>query len=265
MTLAVVLVVPVVLVAGVVVGFLVRNRSELQRDMSELKTERVKLLRRLAVAEDELSACRESAEEQRQDYERRIEALTLADAPTAADSPTEAAEAPSDHEPTDSLVPTTTAGTEPVGPPSRGAGGAWVLLLADLDRRWAATVGAPPSARGVPDVSVADQLAHCMEHEIERLREEVGVAAEFTRSGQVEPVDPVVFLLAATDLLGVLATTCQRVTAHIEGNLVLTGEDRETGDDDDLKRAQTRAQAAGIRIEPSAPDADTVHITMHPH
>lgn len=127
------------------------------------------------------------------------------------------------------------------------ADGCWALLLADVTRRWAAVVGAPPELRGVHLGAVPDQLTEALTRDIDRLREEVGVDISFRAGATIEPADPVVFLLAATHLLGELAAGCQRVTVELDGALVLTG-DEWIGPFDDLELARERTLAAGALI-----------------
>lgn len=127
------------------------------------------------------------------------------------------------------------------------ADGCWALLLADVTRRWAAVVGAPPELRGVHLGAVPDQLTEALTRDIDRLREEVGVDISFRAGAAIEPADPVVFLLAATHLLGELAAGCQRVTVELDGALVLTG-DEWIGPFDDLELARERTLAAGALI-----------------
>jgi hypothetical protein len=139
----------------------------------------------------------------------------------------------------------------------------WALVLADLERRWAAGVGALPDARGVSDGPVPEQLAEGLTREVERLREEMGVDVSLTRGKPVAPARPVVFLLAATDLLGALAATCERVAVAIDDTLVLTGEVWiELGDD--LEVSRTRALDAGVVIDPIDVDDERVRITLRP-
>jgi hypothetical protein len=154
----------------------------------------------------------------------------------------------------------------PTGSEASGEGevdASWPLVLADLERRWAAGVGALPAARGVSGGPVSAQLAEGVIREVERLREEMGVDVSLTRGEPVEPARPVVFLLAATDLLGALAATCERVAVSIDGSLVLTGEVwAELGDD--LEVSRTRALAAGVVIDPIDVGDDQVRITLRP-
>jgi hypothetical protein len=144
-----------------------------------------------------------------------------------------------------------------------GVTGSWTLVLADLERRWAAGVGAQPTIRGVIEGPVTAQLAEGVTREVERLREEMGVDVSLTTGGPIEPADPVVFLLAATNLLGALAATCERVTVVLDGTLLLTGE---VWDDlgDDLEVSRSRALTAGAVVDPIDVDDDQVRITLRP-
>lgn len=80
--------------------------------------------------------------------------------------------------------------TEPLSLGTDNAGrepdGCWALLLADIERRWAAVVGAPTEARGVHLGAVADQLSEALGRETDRLREEVGVDISLTAE---QPID----------------------------------------------------------------------------
>jgi hypothetical protein len=142
-------------------------------------------------------------------------------------------------------------------------GPSWPLLLADMERRWANTVGVPPSARAMKATEVAGQLAETLDREVERVREEVGVDVSLTLTNEVDTGMPVVFLLAATDLLGALVSTCERVTLELDGKLVLLGEVwSELGDEIDV--ARQRAVAAGLEVEPVEVDTERVRVTMLP-
>lgn len=142
-------------------------------------------------------------------------------------------------------------------------GPSWPLLLADMERRWANTVGVPPSARAMKATEVPGQLAEALDREVERVREEVGVDVSITLTNEVATGMPVVFLLAATDLLGALVSTCERVTLELDGKLVLLGEVwAELGDEIDV--ARQRAVAAGLAVEPVEIDTERVRVTMLP-
>ena len=144
-------------------------------------------------------------------------------------------------------------------------GATWAILLAILARRWAGVVGVPPEARGVRSGTVSEQLEEAMGREAERLREEVGVDVAVHAGGSVEPRDPVTFLLAATDVLGVLAAVCERVTIELDGRVILTGEGW-FGPTDELDLARSRAVASGVSADDLALDDDdeSVTVTLRP-
>jgi hypothetical protein len=146
---------------------------------------------------------------------------------------------------------------------SRVPGATWPILLATLARRWAAAVGAPPDTRGVRTGTVSEQLIEALGRESERLREEVGVDVEVHAGGSVEPTDPVTFLLAATDVLGVLAAVCERVVMHLDDGLVLTGEGW-SGPADELELARARAAASGMTADTLSVDGESVTVTLRP-
>jgi hypothetical protein len=140
-------------------------------------------------------------------------------------------------------------------------GATWAILLAILARRWAGVVGAPPDDRGVSSGTVSEQLEEALGREAERLREEVGVDVEVNTSGAVEPRDPVTFLLAATDVLGVLAAVCERVTIDLDEAVVLKGEGW-WGPTDELDLARRRAVASGVAADDLAVDDEDESVTL---
>jgi hypothetical protein len=144
-------------------------------------------------------------------------------------------------------------------------GATWAILLAILARRWAGVVGATPDDRGVRSGTVAEQLEEALGREAERLREEVGVDVEVRTGAAVEPGDPVTFLLAATDVLGVLAAVCERVTIELDGGVVLRGE-AWWGPIDELDLARRRAVASGVSADDLAVDDEdeSVTVTLRP-
>jgi hypothetical protein len=152
---------------------------------------------------------------------------------------------------------------EDAAPIDGSAGGAWRIVLSILERRWVGVVGAPPDARGVVSGPVSDQLAEALTRESERLREEVGVDVEVTAASPVDPADPVTFLLAATDLLGVLAAVCERIVLTLDGALVVVG-DGWSGPTHELDLARARALAAGTSVDEVAVDGETVSIALRP-
>jgi hypothetical protein len=156
------------------------------------------------------------------------------------------------------------ADAAPVDGPAGGfAGGAWRIVLSILERRWVGVVGAPPDARGVVSGPVSDQLAEALTRESERLREEVGVDVEVTVASPVDPADPVTFLLAAIDLVGVLAAVCERIVLTLDGALVVVGEGW-SGPTHELDLARARALAAGTSVDEIAVDGETVSLALRP-
>jgi hypothetical protein len=133
--------------------------------------------------------------------------------------------------------------------------GLWHLLLAHIARRWAAVAGVPPEGRAVSPGPPADQLAQALARETERLREEVGVDVELIASTAVEPAgllgdrpaDRLPVLLAAVELLGVLAASSQRVTVDVGEALVLVGEGW-LDPSGELEAVRARALAAGVAV-----------------
>ncbi len=116
------------------------------------------------------------------------------------------------------------------------------------------------------------QLAEALNREVERLREEVGVDVDVDlvagegapRLGD-DPADRVPVLLAAMELLGVLAASCQQVTVELGDELVLVGEGRlDPGDE--LAAVRDRVAAAGVGIGPLVADAEEerVEVVVHP-
>ncbi|HLM29636.1 MAG TPA: hypothetical protein VK360_06925 [Acidimicrobiales bacterium] len=154
-------------------------------------------------------------------------------------------------------------GREDASPVDGSAGGAWRIVLSILERHWVGVVGAPPDGRGVVSGPVSDQLAEALTRESERLREEVGVDVEISAASPVDPADPVTFLLAATDLLGVLAAVCERIVLTLDGALVVVGEGW-SGPTHELDLARARALAAGTSVDEIAVDGETVSLALRP-
>lgn len=140
----------------------------------------------------------------------------------------------------------------------------WPLVLADMERRWANTVGVPPGARAMKASDVPGKLAEALDREVERVREEVGVDVSITVSDELPPTpDPVVFLLAATDLLGAMISTCERVALELGDGLVMVGEVwTELGDEIEVSRQ--RAVDAGLQVEPVEVGEETVRVRLTP-
>lgn len=142
-----------------------------------------------------------------------------------------------------------------VRPGSDDDAGLWDLLLAHVTRRWAAVVGVPPDGRTVLGGAPAAQLTQALARETERLREEVGVDVELnapaTPNGDAvaEVTGQVAVLVAALELLGVLATSAQRVTVDVGDTLVITG-DGWIDPYDELASVYERVTAAGVALDP---------------
>jgi len=131
--------------------------------------------------------------------------------------------------------------------------GLWNLLLAHVTRRWAAVVGVPPDGRTVLGGAPADQLTQALARETERLREEVGVDVELNAPANGHTPDEltgqVAVLVAALELLGVLATSAQRVTVDVGDTLVITG-DGWIDPYGELASVYERVTAAGVALDP---------------
>jgi hypothetical protein len=135
------------------------------------------------------------------------------------------------------------------------------LLLADMTRRWANTVGIQPGDRAMKGTEVSDLLAEALDREVERVREEVGVDVSVTVTGGLSTEQPVVFLLAATDLLGAMVSTCERVALTIEDGLTIVGDVfAELGDDIEVSRQ--RAVDAGLTVDPVEATDDRVQVRL---
>jgi type II secretory pathway pseudopilin PulG len=246
---AIVLVI-VIVVAAAACAFLARARGQVQAQLTQSEARTREAATRLAAVtaeRDELAGSKEwltaanariQADADRQ-RERADELATRLDASTAA-----------------------TAGTRDDG--------LWQLLLAHLTRRWAAMVGVPPEGRTVTAGPGGAQLAEALSREVERLREEVGVDVDLVTTGDGprlgdDPADRVPVLLAAVELLGVLAASCQQVTVELGGTLVLVGEGRlDPGDE--LAAVRDRVAAAGVAVGPLQVDAEDerVEVAVHP-
>jgi hypothetical protein len=251
---AIVLVI-VIVAGGLACAVLARGRQDLQRRLRAAGDEQRQAEERLAALTAERDQLRSSqewfaaanarsvadAERQREradELERQREAAERAAADGSADAGGGAgAEAPDD--------------------------GVWQLLLAHIARRWGAMVGVPLAGRAVTSGSAADQLAEAVARETERLREEVGVDVEVVNAPPEDPgaprlgdnpADRVPALLAAVELLGVLASSAQQVTVTIGTDLVLVGEG--WFDDGELAAVRDRAAAAGASVGPVVADAE---------
>ena len=130
-----------------------------------------------------------------------------------------------------------------------------------MQRRWANTVGVQPADRAMKATEVAGQLAEALDREVERVREEVGVDVSIVVSGGLATPQPVVFLLAATDLLGAMVSTFERVAIEVDDGLVMVGEVwSELGDDVEVSRQ--RAVDAGLVVDPVEVDEERVRVTV---
>jgi hypothetical protein len=232
---------------------LLKSRSDLQRQLVSTQAQAGRL-------GDDLQA----ATAQRDDLHDKVEWLTEANARVVDDGERQ-------RERADELaVLLDAATTEPHGSDDTGAG-LWLLLLAHVTRRWAAVVGVPPSNRSVVEGSAADQLTQALARETERLREEVGVDVELTAPPRAngangwaddEPGDRVAVLVAALELLGVLASSAQRVTVDVGDALVLTG-DGWVDPYGELAAAYDRVAAAGVVLDPLDVGDERVRLVVH--
>lgn len=225
------------------VARLTSERDELNR-AHEAQTSELELVR---TALGEERQARERAESEAQDLRSQIEIGETASGSGEDDDDGGAVAPASESASQDAAVPDPGVASTSLARPEQD--GCWALLLADMTRRWAAVVGAPPQLRQVHLGAVPDQLTEALTREIDRLREEVGVDISFQADTPIEPADPIVFLLAAAHLLGELAAGCQKVTVELDGKLVLAG-DEWIGPLEDLEVARERALAAGAVIDP---------------
>jgi hypothetical protein len=150
---------------------------------------------------------------------------------------------------------------------ARDESGLWNLMLAHVTRRWAAVVGVPPDGRSVLGGAPAAQLTQALARETERLREEVGVDVELNASAAAEGDGAddvpgrVAVLVAALELLGVLATSAQRVTVDVGDVLVITG-DGWVDPYDELSSAYERVAAAGVELDPLETGDERVRLVV---
>jgi hypothetical protein len=210
------------------------SRSDLQRQLTSARAEAGRL-------GDQLDAATAARDELRTEVER----LTASNAAVAADADHQRARV-------DELSALLDAATAEAS--TGDDDGLWNLLLAHVTRRWAAVVGVPPDGRTVLGGGPAEQLAQALARETERLREEVGVDVELksppaTPDGDTDTAGRVAVLVAALELLGVLATSAQRVTVDIGDELVLTG-DGWVDPYGELAVAYDRVAAAGVILDP---------------
>ena len=255
----------VVVVAAVACAWLASARARLATRLAAAEAETAELADRLAATAAERDAL-DAARGEAAAAAARAESEAAATARRADDLAARLAAAEAEAE---------AARAAAAAAAARGADGdgLWHLLLAHVARRWGAMVGVPPEGRAVVAGPPADQLAEALAREIERLREEVGVDVEMVASaadpdtGRLgdDPEDLVPALLAALELLGVLASTAQRVTVSLGGELVLTGEGwyDPAGE---LEAVSERAAAAGATLGPVRTDdeAERVEIVVRP-
>jgi hypothetical protein len=255
---AIVLVI-VIVAAGLACAVLARGRQDLQRRLHAATDEQRQAEDRLAALTAERDQLRES-----QEWFAAANARAMADVERQRERADELERRERDREAAERAAEA--AGVTANGAPG-GAGpdsdGVWLLLLAQIARRWGAMVGVPPAGRAVTDGSAADQLREAVARETERLREEVGVDVEVVvalpddpgapRLGD-NPADRVPALLAAVELLGVLAASAQQVTVTIGSDLVLVGEGWY--DDGELAAVRDRAAAAGAAVGPVVADEE---------
>jgi len=168
-------------------------------------------------------------------------------------------------------VTTDSAGTPqdgaPQAPGSTGSSAvveaSWRLLLARVEQQWASSVGAGEDERGVARAHHDEQLHQAVTRELERLREEVGLHTEVTRTGTMVGVHPLLVLLAAGELAALVAPHSERVAVELGEQLVVAGE------------GWTPEPATGERLRASVTDTglegevvtagDSVRIAVGPH
>jgi hypothetical protein len=255
---AIVLVI-VIVAAALACAVLARGRQDLQRRLHAATDEQRQAEERLAALTAERDQLRES-----QEWFAAANARAMADVERQRERADELERLERDREAAERAAEA--AGVAANGAPGGAApdgDGVWLLLLAQIARRWGAMVGVPPAGRAVTDGSAADQLREAVARETERLREEVGVDVEVVvalpddpgapRLGD-NPADRVPALLAAVELLGVLAASAQQVTVTIGSDLVLVGEGWY--DDGELAAVRDRAAAAGAAVGPVVADEE---------
>lgn len=143
-----------------------------------------------------------------------------------------------------------------------GDAGRWALLIAGIEREWAAAVGATPSERGTPG-SVDDQFAQALGRELERLREVVGLHTEAAVAGSLGELDPVDVLLVATEVLAVLAPHVEHLGVELGEGVVMVVGGGWTGDGDRLAHLGPAAAATRVACVVEAA-GDNVRITLAP-
>ena len=249
--------VAVVVIAGAACAVLARAKGEAERRRAEAESRRSAVEGRLAAVTAERDELRGSQEW-----------LTAANARVTSDADRQ-------RERADGLAAELEEARRARAATGPDGDGIWYLLLGHVARRWAAVVGVPPDGRGVVNGPARAQLTEAVSREVERLREEVGVDLDLLvdplgpppagpRLGD-DPADRVPVLLAAVELLGVLASTCQFVTVQIGEALVLVGEGR-LDPDDELATVRDRVMAAGAAVGPLDVDdeAERVEVAVRP-
>ena len=236
MALALVSVLALVALAAAV--FLLTSRNGLQTRLAAARAEA-----------DRLGEALDATTAERDGLRDKVEWLTAANARFGEDADRQ-------RERADELAVLLDAATaEPSGNGAADESGLWNLLLAHVTRRWAAVVGVPPDGRSVLGADPAAQLAQALARETERLREEVGVDVELNAAataagdGTDDVNGRVAVLVAALELLGVLATSAQRVTVDVGETLVITG-DGWIDPYDELSSVYERVTAAGVVLDP---------------
>ena len=251
--------VAVVVIAAALCAVLAKARSDAQREAVEARAERDRLAGQLTAAITE-----------RDDLRGQHEWLTAANARVTSDAERQ-------RERADDLAARLEAATGAASERGDADDGLWLLLLAHVARRWGSVVGVPPEGRSVVEGPARSQLAQALTREVERLREEVGVDVDLVHVDPAEPAAPdagglgddpadrLPVLLAAVELLGVLAASCQQVTVEVGDTVTLVGEGRlDAGDE--LAAVRDRVAAAGVAVGPLVADdeADRVEVALHP-
>lgn len=255
-----------------------KGRSVAERTLAEAQVERD----RLRGERDELLAALQREQRRSQEAETRARdaeeratsaedrAKAAEDHAAIAQDRARAAEARADQLATRLSAETSSSSVAATAPTPTGslAGGAdaavmacWPLVLGHLERRWATGLGATPGSRGIPAGTVASQITESLAREVDRLREEVGVDVSFTVGDVVDPANPVVFLLSATDLMGAMASRCERMVVDLDGQLVLGGE-VWTDLGDEIESSRARAQTAGAMVDPIDVGNERVTVTL---
>lgn len=228
--------------------FLLTSRNDLRRKLAEARSRSDQLDQQLAAATAQLDERQAQVEE------------------NAAARDRAAAELEAQRQRADELAVLLEAAT--TSPTDEQAAGLWHLLLAHVTRRWAAVVGVPPDGRTLTAGPPSGQLVEALARETERLREEVGVDVEIAvpevavADDAADPVRRVAVLVAALELLGVLATSAQRVAVEVGESLVITG-DGWVDPYGELSTAYDRVAAAGVDIDPLQVDGEQVRLVVH--